>query len=63
MTPQQAVDLAKSLREQGYNLIIGEGLRSLFSDFAGCNELGYTLSRDAREAVQISKRSPNLQPP
>jgi len=28
-----------------------------------CNELGYTLSRDAREAVQISKRSPNLQPP
>lgn len=55
MTPQQADDLAKSLREQGYNLVIGESLRSLFSDFAGCNELGYTLSRDAREAVQIYK--------
>ncbi len=55
MTPQEADDLAKSLREQGFNLVIGESLRSLFSDFAGCNELGYTLSRDAREAVQIYK--------
>jgi len=53
MTPQVADDLAKALRERGYNLVISESLRSLFSDFARCDELGYTLPRDAREAVQI----------
>jgi hypothetical protein len=62
MTPQRADDMAESLREQEFNLVNGESLRSPFSDFAGCNEPGYTLSRDAREAVQISERSPNLHP-